>query len=531
MFRQMSPQEIVQTFAKAYTTVYYQPQFNHSTHQMIGAEALMRWNHPEFGMQSPAFFITALEEAGLIYEADLQVFSKICAFQRRCLDTRLPVLPISFNVSRFDLYQHDFISELERIRKTYDVPVELLRAEITETAAIGGKALLSSGIQKLHACGYYVEMDDFGSGYSSLNALKDLPVDAIKLDMHFMSNDINSRGGTIIKAIVQMAKWMNTPMIAEGVETVEQADFMRSIGCNYIQGFLYSRPLTEADFIELLKSTGSESMAPIMNLSVDAVKFWTPESYETLIFSQYVGPAAVFSYEKDNVEILRVNPKYVKEMGMSLNEYDYLRSNPWDHLSDDSRRIYEDTIRRTIVTGEEQECETWRRYYSDCCGDESICIRSYMQVIGKSEDQIIIYARIQNVTSEKKHFAEISDSERRFRFASEQANIYAWEYDIAKKEMRPCFRCMRDLGLPPLVPNYPEPAIDAGIFPQDYADMYRDWHKQLAEGVGTLEAIIPLTVGRVPFHVRYTTEFDANGKPVKAYGSATMVEGNANSSV
>lgn len=522
MQRQMSPQEIVQSFDKSYILVHYQPQFNHATHRMMGAEALMRWWHPEHGMQSPAFFITALEEAGLIYEADLQVFTEICALQRRCLDSGLPTLPISFNISRYDLYQRSFISEIEAIRKSYGVPVELLRAEITETAAIGGISLLVSSIRKLHDCGYYVEMDDFGSGYSSLNALKDLPVDAIKLDMHFLSNDINKRGGTIIKSIVQMAKWMNTPTIAEGVETLEQADFMSSIGCNYIQGFLYSRPLAEKDYLALLQSTGMEAMAPIMNLSVDAVKFWTPDSYETLIFSQYVGPAAVFSYENGTVEILRVNPKYVKEIGVNLSEEDYLRTNPWDRLSEHSRRIFEDTIRRAISSGEEEDCETWRRFYSDCCGEEQICIRSHIQVIGRSEDQVIIYARIQNITAQKKLFNEVSESERRFRFASEQANVYAWEYDIATKEMRPCFRCMRDLGLPPLVVNYPEPAIDAGIFPPDYADMYRDWHRQLEQGAKSLEAVIPLTVGRVPFHVRYTTEFDENGKPVKAYGSATL---------
>jgi len=107
--------------------------------------------------------------------------------------------------------------------------------------------------------------------------------------------------------------------------------------------------------------------------------------------------------------------------------------------------------------------------------------------------------------------------------ASEQANIYYWEYTIDTKEMRPCFRCMRDLGLPALVRNYPEPAIDAGIIPQDYAEMYRHWHAQLAQGVKELEGVIPLTIGRVPFQVKYTTEFDISGKPVKAYGSATYI--------
>ena len=111
----------------------------------------------------------------------------------------------------------------------------------------------------------------------------------------------------------------------------------------------------------------------------------------------------------------------------------------------------------------------------------------------------------------------------RFKQAFEHANVYAWEVDVATKEMRPCYRCMRDLNLPPLVKDYPETAIEAGIFPPDYADMYREMMKKLENGAGSLEAVIPLTVGRVPFHVRYTTEFDENGKPLKLYGSATLV--------
>ena len=144
-------------------------------------------------------------------------------------------------------------------------------------------------------------------------------------------------------------------------------------------------------------------------------------------------------------------------------------------------------------------------------------------MIGKSGDSFLFYGMIRNITAEKKRYSEILDSERRFKMASEQVNIYYWEYTIATKEMRPCFRCMRDLGLPALVTNYPEPAIEMGIFPPDYADMYRDWHRQVAEGVKELEAVIPLTVGRVPFRVKYTTEFDENGNPVKAYGSAALV--------
>ena len=130
---------------------------------------------------------------------------------------------------------------------------------------------------------------------------------------------------------------------------------------------------------------------------------------------------------------------------------------------------------------------------------------------------------VNNVTAEKINYSALFESEKKFRLAAEQANIYAWEYTISNKQMRPCFRCMRDLGLPAVLENYPEPVREMGIFPSDYADMYRDWHKQLAEGVEHLEAVIPLTIARIPFHVRYTNEFDENGKPVKAYASATLV--------
>ena len=529
MNRKMSEEEILASFEDALRNdqifACYQPQYNHSTGRMTGAEALMRWNHPQFGTQYPADFIPVLEKNGLIRRADLHVFETVCRFQRACMDNRIPVVPVSFNISRHDIFEGDYVSELEQIRAKYDVPVKYLRAEITESSAIGGMELVSSALKRLHDYGYIVEMDDFGSGYSSLNVLKDLDVDIIKLDMNFLRGDVGGRGGAIVNAMVQMAKWLKTPTIAEGVETVEQADYMKSIGCNYIQGYLYSQPVTGEALMEVLKRTNLEPTVPAMKLlqPMDAEKFWNPESLETLIFSNYVGAASIFSYEDGKAEILRVNNKYVREMGMNLTEYELIHSDPWTRHTPESREIYEKTIRKAIESGEEETCETWRTFCSKCCGEDRVCIRSHIRVIGKAGTQYIIYAMARNVTAEKKNYAELFDSERRFRFASEQANVYAWEYEFGTKRMRPCFRCMRDLHLPPLLENYPDSAIDMGIFPPDYADMYRDWIKQLENGAEHLEGIIPLTVGRVPFHVRYTTEFDETGRPLKAYGSATLV--------
>ncbi|MBR6172472.1 MAG: EAL domain-containing protein [Eubacterium sp.] len=527
----MSEPELVGCFDDAinfgHIFAVYQPQINHSTGRMVGAEALMRWKHPVYGVQLPGDFIPVLEKNNLIYKADLYIFETVCRFQRKCLDQGFSIIPVSVNMSRFDIYNTNYVEEIESIRKKYDIPVRFLRLEITESSAIGGLELITKVLKQLHDCGYTVEMDDFGSGYSSLNILKDLPVDVIKLDMKFLSGDIGGRGGTILSSIVQMTKWLNTPVIAEGVETVEQADYMKSTGCNYIQGYLYYKPLPEEEFLEKLQQLDHEPLTPAMNLinTLDAGKFWDPNSLETLIFNNFVGGAAIFTYNKDTHErkILRVNRKYVKELGMNMNEHDIIGKSSYSSFDEENEEKFVRLMERAIESRDEEVGETWRTVYSDCCGEDRICIRSYVRVIGEANNEYLIYAMVQNVTAEKKHELQAVQDELRYKAAFEHANVYAWEYAIATKEMRPCYRCMRDLGLPPVIKNYPEPVIESGLFPPDYADMYRDWMKQLEEGVESLDAVIPLTVGRVPFHVRYTLEKDENGKPLKAYGSATLV--------
>ena len=513
------------TFGHIYAV--YQPQINHSTGRMVGAEALMRWKHPIYGVQMPGDFIPVLEKNNLIYRADLYIFETVCRFQRKCLDDGIAIIPISVNMSRYDIYNTNYVEEIEAIREKYDIPVKYLRLEITESSAIGGRELITRVLRQLHDRGYTVEMDDFGSGYSSLNILKDLDVDVIKLDMAFLAGDIGGRGGTILGSIVQMTKWLNTPVIAEGVETQEQADYMQSTGCKYIQGYLYYKPLPEEEFLEKMVQLEHEPLTPAMHLikTLDAGKFWDPNSMETLIFNNFVGGAAIFTYDEEtnDLKILRVNRKYVKELGMNMTEHDIIGKDAWTGFDEENKESYMKLLRRTIESGDEEMGETWRTVYSDCCGEDRICIRTYVREIGEADKQHLFYAMVHNITAEKKRYSQVAEDEARYKFAFEQANVYAWEYTIATKEMRPCFRCMRDLGLPPLIKNYPEPVIENGVFPQDYADQYRDWHKQLEQGVESIEGIIPLTVGRVPFHVRYTLEKDENGRPLKAYGSATLV--------
>lgn len=506
---------------------YYQPQYNHASNLLVGAEALARWRHPQKGMIPPFKFIPLMERNGLISQLDLAIFGQVCRFVRKCLDSGCPIVPISVNLTRYDIFAPGFLENLEETRKNLDVPTKYIRLELTESSALGSSQSINEALKKLHDYGYVVEMDDFGSGYSSLNILKDIDFDLIKLDMRFLENtpESGSRGGTILSSVVRMLNWLQLPMIAEGVETMEQAEFLRSIGCNYIQGYLYARPLPEEEFEQILRGSHLGNAAPSLKLieTMDAVDFWTSDSLETLIFSNYVGAASIFEYKNGRTELLRVNKKYLQELGMNLEERDIIYGDVLENMDESGRQTYRNMLEKAIQTHDEEECETWRNIRSSCCGEDRICVRTDARMIGEGKDTCIFYAMIRNITAEKNYYQNILDSERRFKAASEQVNIYYWEYTVATHEMRPCFRCMRDLGLPALLTNYPDSAIEMGVFPPEVADMYRDWHRQIENGVPSLEAVIPLTVGRIPFHVRYTTEFDENGHPVKAYGSAALV--------
>ncbi len=515
-----------QALADGEITAYLQPQYNHTTGYMMGAEALARWVSPQYGFISPAQFIPALEENNLISVLDKHIFTQVCALQRKCIDDGLAAVPVSCNLTRYDLFQEGFLEELEAIRASFAVPVRLLRIEITESTAIGGAEAVNAAIGLLHEYGYLVEMDDFGSGYSSLNSLKDMDIDIIKLDMKFMedSTQKDSKGSLILISVIRLAKWLKLPIIAEGVETQEQADFLRSLGCDCIQGYFYSRPVQGEQFIGTLAGGGRSVLTGRQgDRTVDSPDFWNPGTLDALLFSSMVGGAAVLSYDGQECELVQVNRKYLQEIGMNEQETELVGTDPLSTMDESNKETYIQAIKKAIAGGEEEECETRRTICTTICGDDDVYIRSTMKLLGKRGQEYLFYVMIRNITVEKRQQAALLGYENSFKRVTEQVNIYYWEYTVATKEMRPCFRCMRDLGLPPVVRNYPEPAFEAGIFPMDYAEMYRDWHRQIASGVKELEAIIPLTVGRVPFRVKYTTEFDENGNPVKAYGSATYV--------
>lgn len=246
-------------------------------------------------------------------------------------------------------------------------------------------------------------------------------------------------------------------------------------------------------------------------------------NYGDIIHSVYSEPAAIISFKDGHLKLMDINDKFIPEMWMNISREEFLGAATGDGFNDDNLKAMINAVERCIKTGKEQQVETWRHLISACCGLEWVCIRSRVVLVEKKPDMAILYEGIRNITDEVKTKEDLEDVDYRYKSTLEQNNIYNWEYNIATKEMRPCYRCMRDLGLPALVENYPEPAIEAGIFPPDYADIYRDIMRRVEAGETGIEADIPLTVGRVPFRIKYTIETDETGKAVKAFGSATLI--------
>lgn len=231
--------------------MYLQPKYSIAKNEIIGAEALVRWLHPERGMIYPDQFIPIIEENGFIIKLDYYIWEEACRFIKKCENAGITSCPISVNVSRAHLHDNECITVLTDMIKRNDIPKKMLELEITETA---NDQQISLRALQLKEEGFTLLMDDFGSGYSSLSILLETPFDVIKLDRIFMENMmISNKGRLILEQIVTMADKLNLGLLAEGVETKEQVDLLKKIGCDQVQGYYYAKPMPEEEFFSLLK--------------------------------------------------------------------------------------------------------------------------------------------------------------------------------------------------------------------------------------------------------------------------------------
>ncbi len=249
---------------KGWIQAYFQPEMRAITGRLCGAEALARWVDPEKGVLSPGLFIPVLEEANLIHRLDLCIIEQACQTIRGMKDENEPMIPISVNLSRIDFQVCDIFKEVDRLRRKYDLSPKLLKIEVTESTLTTAPEALRRAMREFQRAGYDVWMDDFGSGYSSLNNLQNYNFDLIKIDMIFLRNFAsNPSVRTIVAAIVDMAKRLGIQTLCEGVETMEQADFLREVGCERLQGFLFAQPLPFEEFIEYFSDHADGHLEPV----------------------------------------------------------------------------------------------------------------------------------------------------------------------------------------------------------------------------------------------------------------------------
>ena len=257
--KEMFEEQLIDDFKQAINDkeflVYYQPKFyiQKDSPELTSAEALVRWNHKKLGIIPPSIFIPLFEENGLIQELDNYVWNETANQIKLWKEKFNKSVKVSVNVSRIDIYDPNLIDKLEKIVRDNKLSHNELILEITESAYTSDVDIIINRVNELKALGFIIEMDDFGTGYSSLNMISNLPLDALKLDMLFIKEAFKGNRDTkIIELIINLAKKLSLKVVAEGVETLEQLDALKDLGCDIVQGYYYSKPIPAIDFERFL---------------------------------------------------------------------------------------------------------------------------------------------------------------------------------------------------------------------------------------------------------------------------------------
>ncbi len=298
--------------------VYYQPKYDPKTRKLRGAEALIRWNSPDLGFVSPGKFIPIFEKNGFITKIDHYMLTHVAADQKAWLDQGLDCVTVSVNVSRAHFIESDLAEQIRGIVDQAGTPRHLIEIELTESAFFDDKNAMISTIQKLKEYGFKVSMDDFGAGYSSLNSLKDMPLDVLKLDAEFFRGETEGgRGEIVVSEAIKLAKKLNMHTVAEGVEDKAQVEFLAKQDCDMIQGFIFSKPLPKNEYMERMRTgfaEGGSSPEPAAEAETvqepdeaeaaapEAVKAEATEGAETNATTQAVSAASAENAGKDEAE-------------------------------------------------------------------------------------------------------------------------------------------------------------------------------------------------------------------------------------
>ena len=382
---------------KGYIKAYYQPIVRTVSGALCGMEALARWEDPEKGFLQPADFISALEDSRQIHKLDLEIIRQVCVNFARCMDEGRPVVPVSVNLSRLDFLQCDIFQEVENRVLEYNVPRDMIHIEITERLLTARDAHIRQGLRRFREAGYEIWMDDFGSGYSSLNLLKDYSFDVLKIDMAFLGSS-SERARNIISSIISMDKKIGTRSLAEGVETKEQFEFLKNNGCEKVQGYFFGKPMPYEESLDHCMKEGLKIETRAWKRYYDTIGQVDFQTDETM---------ALLAYDGHTIRYLFANEAYlamIRSLGdHDLKEAEQYINDPTLELSASFRKcldkcVADGKMHEIVYLVRNQFMKAAGRVIAQCNGEA--CVKIRMSDITGSmthEEQQRVYHVLHNV--------------------------------------------------------------------------------------------------------------------------------------
>lgn len=439
--------------------VYLQAKCDLQSEKIVGAEALIRWIHPEKGFMSPADFVPLFEKNGFITDVDLFVCDKVCALIRSWIDEGIKPIPISVNISRVDIYNPNLKDSIVSFVKKYDIPVKYLHIEITETAYTENAKQLIDTVIALRNEGFHIEMDDFGSGYSSLNMLSEVPVDTLKLDMGFLRHQTeDGHDGNILNFVINLAKWLDLAVIAEGIELKEQLDFLKSLGCSYGQGYYFSKPIPIEEFNELRKSMEEQDYREILALKdysdIKLSEIWTGSSDFNKIFNEYIGALVVAEFTKKSLSVVRANEVFYNLFDES--ERDKISvANLYDYMDDENKKKL-----INAVDWAAENKSTFNITIKWNIKGKPVFMRERGRIISANEERTIVLLDVEDVSENVKLTEEKASFSGILEFAIKNDGILYFSYypenDIALLDERTA----EEFSLPERLENFSQEAVE-----------------------------------------------------------------------
>ncbi|HOK81735.1 MAG TPA: EAL domain-containing protein [Clostridia bacterium] len=428
--------------------VYLQPKYRLDTERIVGSEALIRWFHPQRGLITPNKFIPLFERNGLIFNLDIFVIESVCKILKGWKEQGKKIYPVSVNISRLNILQNNIAETIKDVVDSYGLDTSLLNLEITETAYIDNPELLNKVIAKLRSYGFVISIDDFGSGYSSLNTLKDVPVDILKIDLKFLLNfDKDSKGASILSSVVRMAKALSMEIVAEGVETKEQASFLRSVGCKYAQGYYYSKPVEVSRFEEMVEkqeSIESYYEADDFISQQDIENFWENDATINNFLANIFGGFGIYEIKDGVINICKVNDGYYDLIGCTRDNYYQYNKNVLDRIHPADRSKVLSAFLKTLDS-HAPEVVIYRRKNAK---GQTIWLKSKICYIAGNNTHSLYYVYLTDISDQIKAEKELRINEIKHKIITNNLSDMIFEWNENTDTVTVCDRFKSVFGYP-----------------------------------------------------------------------------------